>query len=372
MKPSLSLHNAATTHNNGIDIVRVAAMCMIVAMHMMMQNMDVIRESCSPAARILLRFFYAETFSCVNLFVLATGWLYAGRMPKIRRVLELACMVLFFDIGSRLIVCPFTGQSFQWWRILHEHWFWNVYLALVFLIPVLNCGLEELNRRWGDRSVLRFLFLVSFVFGVVPINGVDSGRTLGWFVCLYLFGSQLRFSSENIKFPRFSTMFAFAIGLPIVAIGCAMVLFHQWNIPAYGMVEQYQSPIVFLSSVFLFIALAKTNSIKRNKLLRIAATASFSVYLVHTAAVVRPHFFDFAKYVVAHSSNRCAGFLVLPAILSGICMVYLAGIIMDLLRKSIFNILRIDSVCKTIERFVRTVLFDKWENAFSNKHGLFR
>ena len=359
MKSSLSLHNAATTHNNGIDIVRVAAMCMIVAMHMMMQNMDVIRESCSPAARILLRFFYAETFSCVNLFVLATGWLYAGRMPKIRRILELACMVLFFDVGSRLIVCPFTGQSFQWWRILHEHWFWNAYLALILLIPVLNCGLEELNRRYGDRNVLRFLFLVSFVFGVVPINGVDSGRTLGWFVCLYLFGSQLRFSSGNIKFPRFSTMIAFAIGLPIVAIGCAMVLFHQWNIPAYGMVEQYQSPIVFLSSVLLFIALAKTNSIKRSKLLSIAANASFSVYLVHTATVVRPHFFEFSKQIIERSSAYCAGFLVPPAILTGIFIVYVAGILMDRLRRSIFNLFRVDEFCKSAERYAQASLFSR-------------
>ena len=83
-----TLSNKAMSRNHGIDIIRIVAMCMVVAMHTMMHNINAIRLSCSPGPRIMICFFCVETFICVNLFILTTGWLHAGRMPKFHRVIE--------------------------------------------------------------------------------------------------------------------------------------------------------------------------------------------------------------------------------------------------------------------------------------------
>ena len=351
------LSNRVPPHNHGIDIVRIVAMCMVVAMHMLMHNIDAIRFSCSPGARVAIRLIYVETFICVNLFILTTGWLYAGRMPKLSRIIELGLTVLFFDIGTRLVVCPALGRSFSWSRLPSEHWFVNVYLALILLVPFLNGGLAELNRKLGFRLVFRLVLLVSLFFGIVPILGVDMGRSLGWFVCLYLTGAQLRLSRDSIEFPSRRVLFFLASGLPIFVVFLARIAMNFADMPLYGIVEQFQSPVLYLSSVAFFLALSTANIPQQPLLIRFAASASFSVYLVHTASAIRPLFASFSKWLVEWFSSFGAGYAVIPAVLCGVLAVYAIGMIADAFRLVVFRFLRIGPRCETIGKWILASVF---------------
>lgn len=353
------LSNRVPPHNHGIDIVRIVAMCMVVAMHMLMHNIDATRFSCSPGARVVIRLFYVETFLCVNLFILTTGWLYAGRMPKLCRIIELGLTVLFFDIGARLVVCPALGRSFSWSRLTSEHWFVNVYLALMLLVPFLNGGLAELNRKFGFRFVFRLVLLVSLFFGIVPILGVDRGRSLGWFVCLYLTGAQLRLSIDSIEFPSRRVLLFFATGLPIFAVFLARIAMNFANMPLYGIVDQFQSPLLYLSSVAFFLALSTANIPKPPLLLRFAASASFSVYLVHTASAIRPFFDSFSKRLVEWSSLFGAGYTIIPTVLCGVLAVYAIGMIADVFRLVFFRFLRVKSRCTTVGNYILASVFKR-------------
>jgi surface polysaccharide O-acyltransferase-like enzyme len=352
-----NLSNRATTHNHGIDIVRIVAMCMVVAMHMMMRSIATTRLSCSPGARIVIRLFYVETFICVNLFVLATGWLYAGRMPKLRRIIELGLTVLFFDIGTRLVVCPALGRSFSWARLASEHWFVNAYLALILLVPFLNGGLAELNRKFGLRLVSRLVLLVSLFFGIVPISGVNTGRSLGWFVCLYLTGAQLKLSKDSIEFPSRRILLFFAVGLPVLAVFFAMIAMNFAGMSIYGIVEQYQSPVLYLSSVAYFLAFSTAYIPEPPLLIRFAASASFSVYLVHTASAIRPLFDSFSKWLVEWSSSFGAGYAVVPAVLCGVLAVYAIGMMADAFRLAVFRFLRMGSRCEAVGNWILASAF---------------
>lgn len=346
------LSNKVMSRNHGIDIIRIVAMCMVVAMHTMMHNMDAIRLSCSPGARIMIRFFYVETFICVNLFILSTGWLYAGRMPKFNRILELASSVLFFDIGTRLVVCPALGRPFSWSRLISEHWFVNVYFALILIVPFLNGGLAELNRGFGMRLVRRLVLLVSLFYGIVPIPGVNTGRSLGWFVCLYLTGAQLRLSKDSMVFPTRHFLLSLATGLPILAVFLAMVAMRFAGTPLYGMVEQYQSPVLYLSSISFFLALSTADIPKPPLLIRFASSASFSVYLVHTAYPIRPLFDSCSERLVEWSSSFGSGYAVVPAVLCGVLAVYAIGMTADAFRLLFFRFLRLESRCKTFGNWI--------------------
>ena len=344
-------------HNHGIDLIRIVAMSMVVAMHMLMNNMGVVRGTASPAARVLIRFFYVETFVCVNLFVLVTGWLYAVRTPKIRRLLELACTVLFFDVGLRLVVCPLTEMPFRWDILVKEHWFWNAYLALVLLVPVLNAGLAGLNRRWGCGNTLRFVIAVSLAFGIVPISGIGAGRSIGWFVCLYLTGAQLRLSESSIPFPDRRKMLLAGVAFPVVSVAFAMVLMHLSKVNAYCIVEYFQSPPLYLSSIAWFLWLCRIEVARAPGFLRKAANASFSVYLVHMAYATSPVFFSFSAWVVNHASGPCGGYAVIPAVAVAVVAVYVAGVLLDAIRRAVFRLFHIESVCNLFERRLLVILF---------------
>lgn len=352
-----TLSNRTMTHNHGIDIVRIVAMCMVVAMHMTMHNIAATRFSCSPGARVVIRLFYVETFLCVNLFILTTGWLYAGRMPKLCRIIELGLTVLFFDVGTRLFVCLALGRSFSWSGLTSEHWFVNVYLALILLVPFLNGGLAELNRKFDLRIVSRLVLLVSLFFGIVPISGVDTGRSLGWFVCLYLTGAQLKLSKDSIEFPSRRILLFFAVGIPILAVFLAMIAMNFAGIPLYGIVDQFQSPVLYLSSVAFFVALSTANMPNQPLLIRFAASASFSVYLVHTASAIRPIFASFSKWLIEWSSLFGTGYAVVPAVLCGVLAVYAIGMIADAFRLVVFRFLRIGPRCETIGNWILASVF---------------
>ena len=343
------------SHNPGIDIIRIVAMCMVVSMHVLMNNIEFIRLTCSPVARIAVRLFYVETFVCVNLFILATGWLYAGRTPKPHRLLELFCMVLFFDIGSRLLLCPITGQPFLWKRIIHEHWFWNAYLALILFVPILNGGLIEMNRRWGNAMVLRIVFFISFVLGIVPVHGIDNGRSFGWFLCLYLTGAQLHISSSLIEPPKAVRLFSAAILLPIFTSFLSMFFLSFFGLNLYWLLELYQSPILYVSSVSFFLSLATVDLPQLPKLVRFAATASFSVYLIHTASVVRPHFFALSKWMVEHAAQQGGGNVII-AVLATVLVVYAFGMVVELVRRFVFRFSRMDTACQNGGRLISSFL----------------
>lgn len=152
--------------NSNIELLRVTAMSLIILHHMMVHGLN-------PGVHSIL---YANLSSTiypvleigVNLFFIISG--YFGVKLSLQSILKLAFIIFLFTIVNYLICLPFniypTLDIFL--NVLFpiskaNYWFIYVYLGIIMVSPLINMGLNGL-----DRNKLRsFIVVFTFFYGLL-------------------------------------------------------------------------------------------------------------------------------------------------------------------------------------------------------------
>lgn len=332
----------------GIDLIKILAMLMICTLHTNNMSHAVHLNPARGEGGYLVCMtvwgLTAISSIAVNLYALATGYLYCRARWRISRYMNIWAQVAFYTLIvflaaaclARCNVAGFEVPSMESIKtaclpipLASAYWYFTAYSFLFFLIPGLNKIVESLDKR--KLISLLLLCVVAFpVFNPSDHLFLGMGYNVMWLSLLYLCGAILR--QHPLKLHPIILITVIILMNISVCIGVLTNNFSLMN---------YSSFTVALMSVATFSLLINVNV--RSKvactILRWGSVLSFGVYLVHMHPAVN-------SYLRLQLSNLLVqgnyAFWIPPLSALGVFLVSLA---IDALRYGLFQLCRIEKIC---------------------------
>lgn len=334
----------AKQRSSNLELLRIVAMLMVVGTHLLTA---VIRDAVilNPEERYWVKFLTQWscylTWTCVNLFVLISGW-FAIR-PTRQKVASYIFNVLFFAVGilavalilGKAVLSEETVLSALVW--VKYYWFLGAYLVLMIFAPALNVYCETCSRRQLEVVLVCFFavqFLYDCTYSLHQFSMFNEGYSPISFLGLYLLGRYMRMYKPG--FTRLSKWADLAIALGIITVFTAICVPLTGAARMHWIVATclYTSPNVLASTVFIFLFFSKLNF--QSRIVNWLAASALAVYLLHTHfCVIGEYFKPLGKRLWFETSGW--GFALGAALF--LLFWFAAAVLLDQLRKLLWRLL---------------------------------
>lgn len=313
------------------EILRIVAMFMIVCLHYLSKGGALANPKDSLTTTGYFAWFLeAFCLVAVNVYVLISGYFGIGEKESTEkpvkmksvctRTLRIWLQVLFYSVVIGVIFLIAGLQKFDIYTIFtyvfpvvtEHYWFATAYLLLTLLMPFLNVGFDNLDKRSIQGILGCMLVLFSIAKTVLPMQlpWDHKGYDAFWFVFLYLTGAYLRRYGVKWITSRFK-----AVSLYIV---CSLITFAsfvaiRFLYLRYGLLGDFMNYGYSYNFLFCYLAaigffLAFQNSSRTGEprtcgpVLQTISSATFGVYLIHEHVNLRylwPTWFRCADFTAA-------------------------------------------------------------------------
>lgn len=352
--------NISHARIHGLDVLRCLSMFYVVILHVLAQgkggSLDVSFLGASNYAPSWLLNFGA--LCAVNCFTLISGYVGINSTYRFSKFIALWFQVLFYTLTIAVLFQIFLPGSVNiktWLTAIsgNQYWYFTAYAVLFCFIPYLNKGIQALSRNQARQLCC----LIIIIFGgLAPIFGVaeicNQGYNAIWLACLYVIGACIaKFNLwDSLKKP------SLYYGLTVIV---TTAIFIVWNYAAFAtdiyggyshLLVQYTSPLIVLSSIFLFLGCLRLQ-IKNTiiiKLLAFFAPLSFAVYLIHTNPLIWRHWMA-GRFEIFQS---LPWYGMMLAVLAGSLAIYLSCSLIDYIRSLLFRLLNISSLSQKLEQIL--------------------
>lgn len=271
---------------SNIELLRIISMFLIVLEHLLIMGTDFFS---SPIGNQLLvaNSIIGFTYVGVNCFILITG--YFGADFSWKRLLSLYLVCAFYEVVEFVVAYYYgdaildrTALSYMLFPLSHSsNWFVRCYVCLLFLLPLINVALNNLDKK-GFTYVLVLLVILNLYFGWFhkqeDFNA--TGYTTAQMVFVYVIGRYIsRFIDiENIRSQRIYILAIwFASSLlwgGLQNINDTIHIVPHWNGWAYN------NPVQLISAIALFLFFCTFES-KPSRIVNALAVGMFPVFLIH-------------------------------------------------------------------------------------------
>jgi len=306
----------------------------------------------------LVWFLEIIAYCAVNIFALISG--YVGYSEKERKyhysnLLIIWFQVMFYGIAISLVyrlispgLVSFKDIIAAFFPLKTGYWYFNAYIGLFFLIPVLNAGIRNCSKS-TSLKIGALLFLLFSVFETLfSCFDLNRGYSVVWLVILYLLGAIIKKCDVCSLFKSRTAV----IGI----IACVLLTWLQKIfgifslVPGFkisnGFLVSYVSPTIVIIAVFhiiLFSRMQFCNILKR--VIAFAAPGAFAVYILNNHPLIWANIMDNA-FVYLENDHPL---VILAHIILFSIIFVAASILIDRLRIFIFEICRLNRLFIKIE-----------------------
>jgi len=278
---------------------------------------------------------FIQSFSCIGVdcFILISG--YFSIKPKIKSLVNIVSILLFFYIGTYLCNCWYTKQPIQIIELFkhsmvfsRENWFVQCYLFLLLLSPMINMFASKISEQQLLRYVLVFLFC-AFYFGCIHDSKYfyfNRGYSITSFILIYLVGRYIGLYGVN-KFRNISTLRLFL--MYCCSIGVIMLV--RWLPLDEEQYLSYSSPFLIVSASILLLCFTRINI--QNRIINWIASSSLAVFIFHVST---PIIHILANYDVNIFMNNSFGVYIMYISIAIIICFFLA-VLLDKIRYFLFK-----------------------------------
>lgn len=348
-----------TERNYGIDALRIVAMIMIPILHIIGHGGILSTVTSFSINYDVVWLIKAAACCAVNCYGLISGYVGYGRKFRYSNIIYLCCQVAFYTLIITGIFAVFVPGSVGIKTIIRAvfpfasgpYWYFNSYFCMFFFIPFFNMLLEKTEKLWLDRLI----FTILLIFSVIPtlvqtdMTKADYGFSPIWLALLYMTGGYIKKYNIADKLKQWQKIlgyFCCVFAGWLIEFGITYFMGASDN-RSYFL--EYTSPAVLMSAVFLLLFFAK---LKVNgfwiKFIGFFAPLSFSVYLIHDELLIREQFIT-NSFIGYATMNPVLMFL---SIISTALAIWLVCSLIDKIRLTIFNALKIKKLCVWTERFI--------------------
>ena len=333
----MSTHKLARQSN--IELLRIFAMLMVVALHATFETFGYARASAvqaHPSSWLGIITTASACLGSVDLFVLITGWFGTTFRPKgaLKLVLQVAFISVVMTLFALLMGYKLPTKVMDYVRPLWSYWFVCSYLVLYLLTPALNAFIEK-----SDERSLRH-FLITFYVCVIPASFIFTDLHNGFaavpFMGLYLLGRYLHlYLAPRLKLVKpwkfFATWLTCVVIMTSLVWGAAMIAqsYITTLLPVY---VAYTNPLLIIASASLLLFFARMHF--QSKVVNWLAAGSFAVYLTHQHPFVRQEYFKFVRHLDHQTSTSLQFFTEMVLF---IITIYLASALIDGVRRMAFK-----------------------------------
>lgn len=336
------------------EMLRVLAMAMIVAMHYMLKGGIAVPMSGNGSV-VNHAAWLIEAFCIVaaNCYVLISGYFLVEAEWKLKKLIVLVAQVFFYSMLIPVICMLFGIGNVAEWSVyewifailplqMDHYWFATSYVLLFMLVPILAPGIRQLSQKQLQVTIGILLFYYCVIKSISPIllSTDNYGYDLGWFICLFLIAGYIRLYGIPFFEGKAKSCVIYTVcSLGIFGISAAA----GWICRQTGALKYYMDMpycynyfLTLTGAVALFYVF-KQMEIKEGKtagfICRIAPY-TFGVYLLHENLAVRELWPEWLGVGSVRDS-----LLFIPQMLIAVVIVFVFGILVDLVRKKIFGLL---------------------------------
>lgn len=278
------------------ELLRILSMVMIVTLHYLGKGCVLYTDN-TKWPYYFGWIFESLCFVAVNCYVLLSGYFITENSFKAKKLISLwlqvfatglfCCAVTLLPqvkagaIDKKILLKTFLPV------ISSEYWYISAYFVFYLISPFLCRAASMINQR--RHKILNCSLIVIFAFfGFInDFTNIKSGYSFLWFVVLFFVASYIRkYDSYNKKPIFYYSMYVlFALVNLLCNLGYDRIIIEKLKIPTSGadIFFSYNCILVFLSSLFLFLAFKNTEIKNRFfcAVINFLSPLTLGVYLIH-------------------------------------------------------------------------------------------
>lgn len=334
--------------DSSIELLRIVSILMVLNVHTFSppEDLQISTVSGGDLVRLFFDFFReASSISCVNLFVLISG--YFSIRWRVRSISSLIFQVYFW-IFLVYVVCLIIGNIEFSFEVLYKHimgimqdyWFITVYIGLYVFTPLLNAFVEKTSHK--ELLWYIIIYYIFFTIDALPYSTgyTASGYSIYSFIGLYLIGRYIRisdFCNSKIFISRGKILMLIIIVTFLITVGALFIagFFHKGG----GELQRfplstfaYNNPLVIIQSILIFIFFTKLKF--HSKIINWCGTSILALYLLHMHPNLKQDYYGLARQLYSYTMfNQYLSITLL------IFAVALIAIPIDKIRMWLFNII---------------------------------
>ena len=355
--------------DTNIELLRIICIVMIIALHYIQHGGIFEYELQNTTGYHILTVIKIFFLVSVNCFFLITGYYYAKTKFNTKKILLLWGKTILYSVLIYIICLIFDYKHIggptefiqSFFPILTaSYWFLTIYIALFFVIPLLNMILNQITKKQLQFVLTFFIVshgILSFIFTDYKDN-IISHFSLA--IMMYLLGAYIKQyipkKKKNFYLPIYITTCLISI------LGYQIITKIHQNVDMIIINNLWENWFDFttifniISSItlFLFFVNISINKQKINKLIMAVAPSVVSIYMIHENHVSR-HWWKELLNTQAYTNT----YYIIPHLILCVIGVFLGCLIIDKIRGIItkqilkskkmqnFNI-KIDAFCEKI------------------------
>lgn len=310
---------------------------------------------------VFLCFLNAIVVIGVNVFFLISG--YYGINFSLKKLCTLVFNLYFYaDILTLIAVAVGMEHiGFATIKLLilpfYKYWFIIVYILLFILSPILNAGIESLNRV---QSVFLTVFFTAFFccLGFVSeatFISLNDGYSLMFAMYLYFLGRMMN-KWKLLKRSQGKQVFYWIASSMITVVGCAVLIYLKKSQFAWKMFSYNQLFVVLAAVNFVWIFLNLPEKGDGGKCQRIAKHI-LPIYYIHTCTV----FSYYRNLPLKWVSINLEFALQIPVLIVYAILIFAMCASIDELKMKMIGKVESKSVNKMVSNIRRMALYIKTE-----------
>jgi surface polysaccharide O-acyltransferase-like enzyme len=252
---------------------------------------------------------------------------------KFETIISFVLQALFYSVGIYLAFALLDPSLWNIKSLLYSFfpisrniwWFLTAYLALYFVSPFLNKGIDSVEHSQLTIILVGFLFLdcfSGFFFGTLS----ETGYTFFHLFTLYILARYINKYLPRIK----KASFLFVVST-VILFGSTLALLYLKELSGVWKMFSYNNPIVITSSVLFFFMFKSINF--KSKIVNLLSGSVFGVYLFHDHYLTR----EAIAHIVNQLQYNYSGIKFVSFIFLITVSIFVFGITVELIRKSIFD-----------------------------------
>lgn len=275
---------------SGIELFRIVTMLLIVASHYVANSglLDLIDMEKSLSFKNLFYLIFGwGGKTCINCFVLITGYFMCKSKITLKKFLKLVLMIELYKVIFYFVFLALGYETFSISRIVKvilpinsiAHGFASAYLAFFLFIPFLNVLVNNMNEKMHlgliGLCVLIYTVLPSLLFNV-EYNYVT------WFCVIYFVGAYIRLYPKKIFSNKKACLGALIVSLLLSwlsVIACEWIMLKTGENTRHFFIADSNKILALITAVTGFLYF-KNLDISSNFINRVAAS-TFGVLLIH-------------------------------------------------------------------------------------------
>lgn len=366
---------AIKKRNSSVDLLRIITMLGIVYTHVLYDGKGILKYN-RYKSKIISSYTYV--FWHNNAFALISG-IVGYKSTKYCNLLYLWLCVVFYSVLIHYYFLKYkkinnlNGELSQEYfpAISGRYWYFSSYFGMFIFLPVVNKGIQSLNKTEFQLVVISIFGFFTFWFNYINSKsdffGLNSGFSTIWLLSLYVIGAYIgKFNTDYTRIKRYIFNLIYC---------CAFLLlcyiynkYNGYTISNYNgnyrikliifikklMSNNYNSVIKTAQSILITLIFLRLKFNKYlSKIFIFLGHLTFGVYLIHINRNVSKHYLN--ALLVGQSNNLTVKEVMQMLILKSIKL-FFQCIIIEYLRQLIFTILRIRNICMFTEKMVFKII----------------